>query len=157
MLFRKTVHIYISVIYNTNNLRFTFIISLSGRRRRGDDGLCRVSHQHQEPVSKETAEDETGMTNTHTHTHRCTSVNDLTTFTLTDHTRAQFSLDRQGCSLPLQHSLRPLFVLNFSFFHSIPTSLSLSLSRSPFIFIPPHFPSSVTALGKYRSLSRCQM
>lgn len=51
-------------------LRFAFIVSLSGRRRRGDDGLCRVSDQHQEPVSKETAEDETGMTHAHTDAHQ---------------------------------------------------------------------------------------
>lgn len=45
-------------------------VPLSGGRGRGDDGLRRVSDQHQEPVSKETAEDEAGMTRAHTDAHQ---------------------------------------------------------------------------------------
>lgn len=42
--------------------------SFSGGRGGGPDSPRRVSDQHQEPVSKETAKDETGMKHTHTHT-----------------------------------------------------------------------------------------
>ena len=46
------------------------ITFLSGRRGGGEDGLRGVSDQHQEPVSKETAEDEAGMTRTRAGAHQ---------------------------------------------------------------------------------------
>lgn len=86
----------------------------------------------------------------HTHTHT-----DATPCILTDHTRAQFSLDRHGCSLPLLCSFRPLFALVSLFLLSpSPLSLSFFYLHPSLSLSPPYVLSLATALG--RSTVVCQ-
>lgn len=140
-------------LYNKKYLRLTFIVSPSQEEEEEGMTICAGSPTSTKSLSPRRLQKMRRVWHTHAcmYAHTQIHISKLVNYSYTYHTRAQFSLDRHGCSVPLLYFFCPLFLLIPLFFPLSPHHSLFSFISIPLLSLSPSPPtlslSLVTALG----------